>query len=314
MRKRMATLRFLIDRRTAGRFAELTDRMKPAQIGLHFQNVLAASISNPTAVLTRLVGDGLLDRQVSVFRPNQKPVLLELRCEDVEQRDAIRRLLTALTAELASQLAGPVIPDPSTVVRALVANCVETSVLHRSEPSARRQQGAGTGNRRTHPESVPAKPRKRRRKEGKTVRRKPIDWSKPHPDFPDVLAHAIAWRPGRRGRPPLNALRNGHGIWSPPPGWRIIRGRWHPPIDADDVSRDDVAGSGLGLATGGEVFQAVRPTPPSPPPVNVPAATPLLEGRHIVSRPESPPDSHSQDTSRQGDSHPPSGAGIAPEG
>jgi hypothetical protein len=42
----------------------------------------------------------------------------------------------------------------------------------------------------------------------------------------------IAWRPKGRGRPPHDALRNGRGEWIPPPGWRIIRGRWHQPLSS----------------------------------------------------------------------------------
>lgn len=292
MRKRMATLRFLIDRRTAGRFAELTNRMKPAQIGLHFQSVLAASIVNPTAVLTRLVGDGFLDRQVSIFRPNQKPVLLELRCEDVEQRDAIRRLLTALTAELTNQLAGPVMPDASTVVRALVAEWVEFTVLNRSGNAARARQPVALESRRpTHtPQSerrsatTTVVPHKRRRKERKPSRRKSIDPNKPHPDFPDVCWKPIAWRPKRRGRPPKDALRNGRGEWLPPPGWRIIRNRWHQPV-ASDAPSEDVAQGG----TGGEAIDAIPPTTPTPPPVNAPLGTAVAAAGHSPPVPEGSP-------------------------
>lgn len=236
MRKRVAALRFLIDRHVAGRFVELTGHKKPATVGRHLLETLAAAMAKPTKLLTRLVRDGHLDRQMSVFRPPRRPVLLNFQCEDSRQRDAIRRMLIALAAELAGELAGPVIPDASTVFRAIIADWVDFSgqsesqaVARKRQPVERRGHGDVIDERRT-PKSEPRRKRRLGRKRRKLAKKQPIDWSKPHAEFPDVSARAIAWRPGRRGRPPKDALRSGHGEWMPPPGWRVIRGRWHPAI------------------------------------------------------------------------------------
>lgn len=253
MRKRVAALRFLIDRHVAGRFVELTGSQKPATVGRHLLEKLAAAMAKPTKLLTRLVGDGHLDRQMSVFRPPRRPVLLSFQCEDSGQRDAIRRMLIALAAELAGELAGPVIPDASTVFRAIIADWVDSSGQGESQAVARKRQPVERrGHRdmtdeRLTPGPAPSEARKRRRNKRKLAKKKPIDWSKPHAEFPDVSAHAIAWRPGRRGRPPADALRNGRGEWMPPPGWRVIRGRWHQPLlstqrgeHAPDATADEI--------------------------------------------------------------------------
>ncbi|MBX3473083.1 MAG: hypothetical protein KF754_01725 [Planctomycetes bacterium] len=239
MRKRVAALRFLIDRHFAGHFVELTGSKKPATVGQHLLEKLAAAMAKPTKLLTRLVRDGHLDRQVSAFRPPRRPVLLSFQCEDSGQRDAIRRMLIALAAELAGELAGPVIPDASTVFRAIIADWVDSSGQSESQSIARKRQPVerlghrDVTDQRLTPGPAPSKVRKRRRNKRKLAKKKPIDWSKAHPEFPDVSAQAIAWRPGRRGRPPHDALRNGRGEWIPPPGWRVIRGRWHPAIAVD---------------------------------------------------------------------------------
>lgn len=71
---------------------------------------------------------------------------------------------------------------------------------------------------------VHEKRRKRRRP------KKPKQPVYPHPDFPDVQAIPCDWQPGKRGRPPLGVKRNSDGSWTLPDRYRLIDGKWHPPM------------------------------------------------------------------------------------
>ena len=118
-------------------------------------------------------------------------------------------------------------------------------MLRKRKPTLRRQKKMSGGQRRggitkrraqeelaSPPVIKVVRPRtggkRRKQKKGNA---KP-DWTKPHPDFPDVSAEPIDWRPGKRGRPPLGAKRRKDGSWIIPEGYRVVRGKVHPPLPA----------------------------------------------------------------------------------
>lgn len=286
MRRRVATLRVLLDRKIADRLRQVIEGVKPAQIGQQVLNILAAMLTKPSSAISRLVKDGLLDRQVSVFRPNQKPVLFQLPCRDSEQRDAVRRLLMALACELAAQLSGPVIPDASTILKAVVMEWLDANSLDRRPDALRASRSAQAEpiqlpSRRT---SLISAQFRRRRKKRRTKAVTPrLDPNDPHPNFPDVCRVPIAWRPNRRGRPPKDALRNGRGEWLPPPGWRVIRNRWHAPLTSCEPSKAEPRGR-----TGGESLAQLPLSAPPPPPVHAPPEPLVVAAGHPQAVPEGP--------------------------
>lgn len=236
MNRRVVALRVLCERPVADRFENLTSGMKVAQISLHLQSVLAAALINPAIVVKDIVRGKAMALQVSNCRGSLRPVLLSLPCNGAEEREVLRRLVQALTWEVGALMAGPDLPDASTIVRALLREWMEISKLNREYPSERRggvPHGIGSqGNRKPRPARTQAKkstsgaPRMRRRK---SVEQE-IKPDRPHAEHPDVSATPISWKPGGRGRPPLGAFQSDDGTWHLPEDFLEIRGNIHPPL------------------------------------------------------------------------------------
>ncbi|MCZ7608082.1 MAG: hypothetical protein M5U25_18880 [Planctomycetota bacterium] len=238
MSRKIAALRVLCERRVAKRFQETTKGMKAEQISLHLQSVLAAALVNPGIVVAEITKGRAMALQVGGVRGSTRPVLLALPCNGQEERETFRRLVMALTHEVSALVTGPVLPDASTVVRALIAEWLKITTLEwrgdQSDTAERIRGSVPTKKRNGRSPRRRSKPRTKR--SARTRRKKHIekktksDLASPHPDFPDVSAKPIDWRPGRRGRPPRGAVRRRDGSWTIPKGFRVIQGKVHPPL------------------------------------------------------------------------------------
>lgn len=230
MKAKLVTLEFLIDRHLARRLAERLGDTKPEGLFLLVQSLLAAAIVNPLPVVKHLRKFEYLDRQLSTQRGLIRPRVISITCGDNGQRQALCRTMLAVTAAVAAALDGSVLPDPTTVLAALL----ELWVVEKETPKGKQAKAA------PQPMEAIARPAKRFRRDnlpplfpkkkaakGKS-RRGQVH---AHPEFPDVKKLPIRWRPGTPGRPPKGACCDERGLWTPPAGFRVIRGLWHEPIE-----------------------------------------------------------------------------------
>lgn len=245
MKRKITAMRVLCERSTAAQFEAITKGMTVAQISLHLQSVLAAALTNPRFVVASIAKGGAMALQVGKARGAPKPVLLTLPCIGREERETFRRLVLALTWQVVALIDGPVMPDSSTVVRALISEWLRITTLgqrndlagtpkrKRGSPQTKKRRARSSKRRGMPGPSRAALPRRKKSVE-KTAK---AQLRLPHPDFPDVSARPIDWRPGRRGRPPLGAVRRKDGSWTIPDGYRVIRGKVHPPLPAPEPDR-----------------------------------------------------------------------------
>lgn len=237
MSRQVTAFRLLVERPIAKRFGQATVGMKAAQIALHLKSVLAAALINPSFLLPSISSGRALSLQLGKLRGNQRPVLMAVYCNDSQERDSLRRLLLALTSEVAGLVGGPVLPDASSVFRALLAEWLSISALNQPdelEEQARTSTESRSARRR---KLGSVKPSRKSLSSSKVQRRqKPYGWTRgegkalPHPDYPDVSAVPVNWRPGAKGRPPRGATQSEDGSWMLPAGFRLIEGRVHMPL------------------------------------------------------------------------------------
>ncbi len=278
MKKNSPTvLHFLFDRHLARRFAQHVETMEPGSVSLLMQSLLSAALIDPSFLVKHIRKYDFLERQISTQRGLIKPEVISIHCRDDSERRALCRTILAVTVEVSAKLDATVLPDPTTVIAALVECWVAEKVAKRkkAEPNRKKPKlGHSRPAKRFRRDDLPplVPPRKPKAKIPKSGD------VQPHPDYPDVAKKPIAWRPGTRGRPPKEAWTNGRGAWLPPPGWRVIRGRWHQPIsDSADaaeavgvVIREEAETSAGEDPAGGDEHQEPPPRlwedPAQPPP------------------------------------------------
>lgn len=268
MSRKIAALRVLCERRVAKRFQETTKSMKAEQVSLHLQSVLAAALVNPSFLVADILRGRAMALQVGMVRGSTRPVLLALPCNGQEERETFRRLVMALTHEVSALVTGPVLPDASTVVRALIAEWLKITTLNwrGDQPDNAERIRGSVPTKKRNGRSPKRRSKPRTKHSARTRRKKHIkkkaksDLASPHPDFPDVSAKPIDWRPGRRGRPPRGAVRRKDGSWTIPNGFRVIGGKVHPPLPAQDRPQQKQVHSP-------KLRERVRPTPEESAPV-----------------------------------------------
>ncbi len=235
------TLQFLIDRHLARRLAQRAGDMKPEGLLLLMQSLMTNALVNPVPVVKHIRKFAYLDRQISTQRGLIRPKVFSIDCFNDQQRQALCRTMLALTVEVAAALDASVLPDSTTVLAALL----ERWVVDMEALDGKRPQG------KPQPNESLTRPAKRFRRDNlppllpkkkatpKSSRRKRVH---AHPEFPEVQKTPIAWRPGTRGRPPKGAICHESGAWTPPEGFRVIRGLWHAPMEpSEPLSRSTEA-------------------------------------------------------------------------
>ncbi|HRJ79474.1 MAG TPA: hypothetical protein PLF37_13285 [Planctomycetota bacterium] len=239
MNRRAVAIRVLCERKLAKQFRQATKDMKAAQVGLHLKSVIAAALMNPDFIVSSMTKSRALALQYGTNRVALRPVLLPIPCSDKGERESIRRLVQALTWQVAALMNGTVLPDESSVVRALLGAWLKITVLN---SASKRRQDAGEQPvidpaSRWETRSLRKRKKSRSTKTDRSRRRKAYQWAPdslratPHPRFPEVAAQPVDWEPGRKGRPPRGAKQNKNGSWRVPRGFRIIDGRVHPPLE-----------------------------------------------------------------------------------
>jgi hypothetical protein len=275
VKKKPVVLQFLFDRHLARRFAQRVEAMAADRVPLLMQSLLSAALIDPAFLVKHLKKYDFLNRQISTQRGLIKPQVISIHCKDEAERRALCRTLLAVTVEATAALGGPVLPDPTTVLAALVECWVADAAALRPKGRAahRKSKSAfvrpATRFRRDDlpPLAPPKKSKDKSSRPGSVL---------PHPEYPDVAKQPITWRPGSRGRPPKEAWCNGYGVWVPPAGWRVIRGAWHPPLqEANEdnppaqpaAPNTDESNPPIDPAGGGEQQQSPsRPSEDSPQP------------------------------------------------
>lgn len=240
MNRRAVAYRVLVERKLARQFQRAIKGTKSAQVGLHLRSILAAALTNPTIVVEEIAEGRAMALQHSTNRITHRPMLLSLPCADRAERETFRRLIQALTWQVAALIDGPVMPDSSSVVRAILAAWLKITVLnpaqHRNNGIELRPVSESTKGRRTRS----SRKGKKARSEGVTVssrRKKPYGWTRsadrvvPHPEFPAVSSVPVDWKPGGKGRPPVGSYRGKSGKWHLPKGFKVIDGKVHPPLE-----------------------------------------------------------------------------------
>lgn len=235
------TLQFLIDRHLARRLAQRAGDMKPEGLLLLMQSLMTNALVNPVPVVKHIRKFAYLDRQISTQRGLIRPKVFSIDCFNDQQRQALCRTMLALTVEVAAALDASVLPDSTTVLAALL----ERWVVDMEALDGKRPQG------KPQPNESLTRPAKRFRRDNlppllpkkkatpKSSRRKRVH---AHPEFPEVQKTPIAWRPGTRGRPLKGAICHESGAWTPPEGFRVIRGLWHAPMEpSEPLSRSTEA-------------------------------------------------------------------------
>jgi len=310
MKAKPITLEFLIDRHLARRLAQRTGEMKPEGLFLFVQALLTAALVNPVPVVKHIRKYEYLERQISTMHGLIRPKVISINCFTDQQRQALCRTMLAVTVEVATALDGSVLPDPTTILAALL----ERWVVDLETPDRKQQKAA------PQPMESIARPAKRFRRDNlpplfpkkkappKKSRRQRVH---AHPEFPEVKKLPIAWRPGTRGRPPLGAVCHESGAWTPPDGFRVIRGLWHAPMapreplspstealseNAENAAQEEEDTSGDGEPD----TSASRPERgtalPSPEgsthgsPLDRPVALPRIYGDHAPTEPPVGPD------------------------
>ncbi|MBE7491085.1 MAG: hypothetical protein HS108_04930 [Planctomycetes bacterium] len=325
MNRRAVALRVLCERKLARQFQEATRGMRAAQVGVHVQSIIAAALLNPSFVVEEITKGRAMALQCSTNRITHRPMLLTLPCADRTERETLRRLVLALTWLVAAQIDGPILPDSSSVVRALLGAWLNITVLN---PAHNRSKGVGDQPAHESTKGKTARtPRtgKKARSEGVTMpprRKKPYGWTRsadrsvPHPDFPAVSSVPVDWRPGGKGRPPVGSYQSEDGKWHLPKGFKLIDGQVYPPMalfrdaasrrkhqrDADRQSRKrrtrrSASEARVSEQAASEPEANLQPTP------KVPDAT-------IPQAPEEqPPQSSERESPRE--APPPAAAGVA---
>lgn len=238
MSRQVTAFRLLVERPIAKRFGQATVGMKAGRIALHLRSVLAAAIINPSFLLPSISSGRALSLQLGKQRGHQRPVLLAVYCNDSQDRDSLRRLLLALTSEVAGLVGGPVLPDASSVLRALLAEWLNISSLNR--PDEAEEQARSNPEFRSLGRQKPLPPKSSRRSPSTTkarpTRRKPYGWTSsadrvvPHSEFPSLSSIPVDWRPGKKGRPPVGSYQSKDGKWHLPNGFKLIDGQVYPPM------------------------------------------------------------------------------------
>lgn len=229
MKAKLVTLEFLIDRHLARRLAERIGDTKPEGLFLLVQSLLTAAIVNPLPVVKHLRKFEYLDRQLSTQRGLIRPRVISITCGDNGQRQALCRTMLAVTAAVAAALDGSVLPDPTTVLAALLELWVvemETPKGKQAKAAPQPMEAIARPAKRFRRDNLPPLFPKKKAAKGKS-RRGQVH---AHPEFPDVAKIPIRWRPGTPGRPPKGACCDERGLWTPPAGFRVVRGLWHAPI------------------------------------------------------------------------------------
>lgn len=276
MKTKSVMLEILIDRHLARRLAQRTGDMKPEGLFLLVQSLLTTALVNPVPVVKHIRKFEFLERQISTQRGLIRPKVLSIDCFTEQQRQALCRTILAVTVEVAAALEASVLPDSTTILAALLERwVVDMEALGEKRPKSKPQ-----------PNEALTRPAKRFRRDNlpplfpkkkaapKKSRRQRVH---AHPEFPDVQKKPITWRPGTRGRPPKGAICHESGAWTPPIGWRVIRGLWHPAIEPrEPVSRstealwdevEDTAQEDGAAGEGGPEAPVPRPAhDPNPPP------------------------------------------------
>ncbi len=223
------TLQFLIDRHLARRLAQRTGHMKPEGLFLLVQSLLTAALVNPVPVVKHIRKYEYLERQVSTQRGLIRPKVISINCFTDQQRQALCRTILAVTVEVAAALDACVLSDSTTILAALLERWVvdmETTGGKRPPSKPQLNESLTRPAKRFRRDNLPALFPKKKAAPKKSRRQR----VHAHREFPDVQKLPITWRPGTRGRPPLGAICHESGAWTPQKGWRVIKGRWHPPI------------------------------------------------------------------------------------
>jgi len=252
------TLQFLIDRHLARRLAQRSGDMKSEELFLLVQSLLTAALVNPVPVVKHIRKYEYLDRQISTQHGLIRPKVISINCFTDQQRQALCRTILAVTVEVAAALDTFVLPDSTTILAALLERwVVDMEALGDKRPLSKTYSNESLtrpAKRFRRDNLPPLLPKKKATP--KSSRRKRVH---AHPEFPEVQKTPIAWRPGTRGRPPKGAICHESGAWTPPEGFRVIRGLWHAPMEPseplsrsteacpnaeENTAHDDTAGEG----------------------------------------------------------------------
>lgn len=320
MSRQITAFRLLVERPIAKRFGQATVGMKAGRIALHLKSVLAAAIINPSFLLPSISSGRALSLQLGKLGGNQRPVLLAVYCNDSQDRDSLRRLLLALTSEVAGLMGGPVLPDASSVLRAVLAEWLSISVLNRpDEPEKQaRSKPKSRSVSRQKPWSVKSSRPSLTSSKPPIRFRTPYGWTRgegnalPHPDYPDVSAVPVNWRPGQKGRPPRGATQGEDGSWMLPEGFRLIEGRVHMPLALfrEAVSQRKAkrkANKHRRRRSTKAVLRGVRPKEPAGEATLPPRQTPELPETSSLRMQTEPSSPNEGETPEEGNSTEPSG-------
>lgn len=229
MKAKHTTLQFLFDRHLARRFAQRAGDLDAGDFFRLAKSLLAGALLNPGFLVKHMRKYDFLGRQISTQKGLVKPQVISIECGDEVERRALSRAILAVTVEIASAMDSSVLPDATTVFSALI-ECWITDAMatkhQRPKELPRRELAFARPAKRYRRDNLPPLSPQKKVTANKSRLRQVL----PHPDFPDVTKQPIAWRPGSKGRPPKGSQCDEHGNWSPPTGWKVIRGRWHPSI------------------------------------------------------------------------------------